>query len=161
MLFNESKILILKKITLLQTAQIKHQLHNNTLPPRIATCFNIHAITHHHNLRHPPPYRLPLPTSAATHNSILFLVHQLSPRIPDQFLNLKPNQFKKIIKNCYSYHNIYISIISFQNWTVLFCSSIAGQVDENFQNVWFFGGRFFSLFFFSFFLGAPPDRHCL
>ena len=94
LLFDQSKILNTKKITLLQTAQIMYHLHNNTLPPQIITCFNRHSFSHQHNLRHPAPYRIPLPTLAATHNSILFLAHQLSPRIPDHLLNLKPNQFK-------------------------------------------------------------------
>ena len=39
MLFNQSKISILKKITLLQTAQNKHQPHNNTLPPSYMCMF--------------------------------------------------------------------------------------------------------------------------
>ena len=97
-LFIQSRILTLRNITLLQTAQIMHHLHHNALPLRIASSFNNHAHSHQHNLRHQAPYRLPLPTSRNIHSSILFLIHRLSATVPQGLMNLNANIFRKKYK---------------------------------------------------------------
>ena len=98
-LFSLSKILPLKKINYLQTAQIMHQLHHGTLPPNIASCFTTHSHDHPHSLRNTRLFRMPRANSSIAQRSILFHAHKIWNEIPSQDKMKSAVQFKYLMKN--------------------------------------------------------------